>query len=796
MKEVPSNDNSIIDSELGNRTPTSPVTAKRMENSTFQRSETSQSTRILIETRICNDEDEEFVGAEIRKSIIESLPDINFESTGYVARVLSGFVDARWLELASGSLDRFPEDLTIQQVQLAWMCISKAQAESGDQDRRVSLRMPAREGHETHSEGLIRHVARTLEQLVTGQDPIKLKLGMPAGDVEVCNFCEEDFGIDVAKIAAPLLRDRETLRVVNICDRSGSVIGRQVIPFGDMKSGLTDLDLSGCGFGLSAALLLAGSLEVATALTKLDIRANDNMLPEGDAAIAQAIGKLGNLAWLNGLEPDMKASEWDLTSYIPKIDSSASVGSLVNMGAPEGAAPPQQEGQPPTSQEGAQLQAPGGEAQHPPAALQRGSLEAELAAMFGAPPPPEEPQGPTISGCLCALKIYEKTFLVARVSAHTSLESLNGLRISTDMDWGMDPEEKQNLSKRIYKWSGQDEHGAAVAMAFIANRLCAVPTDEVVFSGCVSTIGLALCSAMSRASECLAEVTVLDLTKAGVGDKGCFILASSVAKAESLNQLMLAGNSITYEGAACIAAAVTPSLETLQMEYNSLACTGCAPVASLLLHAPFITDLNLSNNKIGTDGAASLARGLSTLEGLAKLDMSGNEIGDAGCEFIASSISTQPLQKLDLSQNKCTDDACEALSRSLSGSTSVQRLVLNLKQNDIATRGCVALGELLASGINLTALNLTTNRVENPGCTALAKGLRGSETLRILFLADCQIGEPGVLALAEGVTEDSALQWCKLEDNEDLEEGCEALQKLEEALPPGARIEAGPGEAS
>ena len=113
------------------------------------------------------------------------------------------------------------------------------------------------------------------------------------------------------------------------------------------------------------------------------------------------------------------------------------------------------------------------------------------------------------------------------------------------------------------------------------------------------------------------------------------------------------------------------------------------------------------------------------------------------------------LESLRLWRSNIGDDGAAAVAEILRlGGAEVKISYLELLDNNIASRGCLALGTSLSKGNNLSLLNLVLDynmSMGSAGCINLCKGLRTNKTLRKLSLQYCGIDSEAADALADVV---------------------------------------------
>lgn len=116
-----------------------------------------------------------------------------------------------------------------------------------------------------------------------------------------------------------------------------------------------------------------------------------------------------------------------------------------------------------------------------------------------------------------------------------------------------------------------------------------------------------------------------------------------------------------------------------------------------------IITLDLADNSIHDRGGAAVARLLRTSTHLEALDMSGNACRMSTCTELAASLAPRlsQLRRLVMKCNGLGDREVAALADGLANNNTLA--VLDLSRNQIAERGCAALGAAVSQNAALEA---------------------------------------------------------------------------------------------
>ncbi|XP_045067310.1 NACHT, LRR and PYD domains-containing protein 12-like isoform X4 [Coregonus clupeaformis] len=294
--------------------------------------------------------------------------------------------------------------------------------------------------------------------------------------------------------------------------------------------------------------------------------------------------------------------------------------------------------------------------------------------------------------------------------------------------------------------------------------------------------GVKMLCAVLKDPQCKLEK--LSMSGCGVSEEGCSSLASALTSNPShLRELDLSRNDPGGSGVEKLSAVLVDphcKLETLRLSNCSITEEGCASLASAVTSNPsHLRELYLSGNNLGNseleqltvvlknpqckleklglkkctftvEGCAALALALAlrpTPSPLRELDLSENQPGNLGVKLLSSVLKDQrwTLETLRLNDCNLTEKCCEALASALSSSPSSLR-ELDLGKNKLHDVGV----KLFSVGLGNTYCNLATLRLSDCGITAngisfLSSALKTNPSfLRELDLSGNSPGDSGV----------------------------------------------------
>ena len=165
-------------------------------------------------------------------------------------------------------------------------------------------------------------------------------------------------------------------------------------------------------------------------------------------------------------------------------------------------------------------------------------------------------------------------------------------------------------------------------------------------------------------------LTMLNISKNYIDDKGATALANILNSMTALTTLDISSNQIGMEGATALANALenNNTLTTLIIKINNIKTTGVKDLANILNSMTALTTLDISSNQIGMEGAKELANALENNNTLTTLIIKNNNIKNQGAKDLAKALEkNNTLTTLDISgdDNYVTDKGIEAIATAL-----------------------------------------------------------------------------------------------------------------------------------
>ena len=279
--------------------------------------------------------------------------------------------------------------------------------------------------------------------------------------------------------------------------------------------------------------------------------------------------------------------------------------------------------------------------------------------------------------------------------------------------------------------------------------------------------------------DCLKEdntLQELNLARNNITNEGAKKIAEAIQATKTLQKLNLYGNNISDDGAVAISDSlkINVSLQELYLAWNNIETEGAKKIAEAIQATKTLQKLNLYRNKISDDGAVAISDSLKINVSLQELDLAQNNITTEGAKKIAEAIqATKTLQKLNLYGNNISDDEAVAISDSLKINVSLQEL--DLAQNNITTEGAKKIAEAIQATKTLQKLNLCGNKISDDGAVAISDSLKINVSLQELDLAQNNITTEGAKKIAEAIQATKTLQKLNLCGNKISDDGAVAI---------------------
>lgn len=181
------------------------------------------------------------------------------------------------------------------------------------------------------------------------------------------------------------------------------------------------------------------------------------------------------------------------------------------------------------------------------------------------------------------------------------------------------------------------------------------------------------------------SVTDLDLTKNGITNVGCRILAAALKNRKtrnnsSLRRLILEGNQISDVGTRALCDALPGTgIQILKVGKQKIGERGCQAIAALLrLTECPLRKLDLRSCGLADLGATIIAEAIKVNSSLQSLCLGRNNIGDESLNFFSVALQhNTTLQTLDMQYNHFTDAGVVSIVQCLeTGNDTFQKLKL------------------------------------------------------------------------------------------------------------------------
>jgi len=123
------------------------------------------------------------------------------------------------------------------------------------------------------------------------------------------------------------------------------------------------------------------------------------------------------------------------------------------------------------------------------------------------------------------------------------------------------------------------------------------------------------------------SLTSLDLQGNRITDESIILVASSLGKTTSLQNLNLSHNKITSTGASSLVQLVNKSLHSLDLSYNAIGDSGIQKLAGGIANTKTLRELYLTQCKIKAYGGSFLASAFAVNKTLTSISLGNNPMG-------------------------------------------------------------------------------------------------------------------------------------------------------------------------
>lgn len=290
------------------------------------------------------------------------------------------------------------------------------------------------------------------------------------------------------------------------------------------------------------------------------------------------------------------------------------------------------------------------------------------------------------------------------------------------------------------------------------------------------------------------KIEELDLSNNVIGVEGAGLLAQALPKFRKLRSLKLSGNGLGPTGAQALRmglAAVSESLEILDVSFNGLQAEGVASLVPASLH---LKDVCLACNWIAAEGANSLLQMLQSMSHhLTKLDIAQNKLNAEGVWSLLEQWPMMPLlRSLKISENYfARAEFANSPFRRLSECAPILE-ELDLKANSLGSSDLV-LKELAAHlPLTLTTLHLGAGQFRAPQLQMFIDAMPTMPHLSSLSFVAARLDDDAVDILASASVKDKLpqLQYLDLTGNYATPHAVKRLVHAMAAIPGFKRVKA------
>ena len=216
---------------------------------------------------------------------------------------------------------------------------------------------------------------------------------------------------------------------------------------------------------------------------------------------------------------------------------------------------------------------------------------------------------------------------------------------------------------------------------------------------------------------------LLDLTKKGLDDDACKMLAPALAEMKGLESLWLGENKIADEGCRHLANVLPKmiALKIFSLWRNNVGWR-----------------INEGAKYLGAEGAKYLAESLKVDTSLESIVLVITNIGAEGAKFLAEALKVNTsLKRINIGCSNISAEGAKYLAGALEVNTSLEKLYLG--DNNISAEGAKYLADSLKKNTSLKEIKLNENNIGAEGAKYLAGALKVNTSLEKVSL--CMFGK-------------------------------------------------------
>lgn len=217
--------------------------------------------------------------------------------------------------------------------------------------------------------------------------------------------------------------------------------------------------------------------------------------------------------------------------------------------------------------------------------------------------------------------------------------------------------------RRLHLYNNMSDNEGAASIARLLSRCPAMEDFKMVSSRVGHEGGVALAQGLAAARG----LVRLDLHDNPITADFAPALAALLASQAHLKALVLNDTCLGDEGVAEVCGALgagggAPQLEELELALNEITPQGAVAVAAAVAAKSSLRRLNLRENELEDEGAVIVAKALVGLTALESVDASANQLKRGGVCALAKACARKPaLSLLALDENEVSDAGVEAL---------------------------------------------------------------------------------------------------------------------------------------
>ena len=279
------------------------------------------------------------------------------------------------------------------------------------------------------------------------------------------------------------------------------------------------------------------------------------------------------------------------------------------------------------------------------------------------------------------------------------------------------------------------------------------------------------------------RISILNLSKNNIGNKGAILLSNAIRKNNSLVSLNLTSNCITSKGGEHLLNSLINQQSLIEFNINSceginrnrISFLGIKNIEKVLFYNLFLENFCVSGNGIKNEGLIFIFNGLNTNQTLHYLDVSNNDINLNGIENTFCKINICKLIELNISDNFFGDEGLIKITESLKNFPQIT--TLKISNCGIEFKGFYYLLKNIILLKRIKNLDISGNNIKSKKFNLIKQYFMNLNIIN-LNLSNCSLGNKAGKILGECLNLNETIEKIYLSNNKISDEGFKSFIPL------------------